>query len=147
MRNNFTLLYAEDDQTVRESYSLYFNNFFEEVYSSKDGKEAWEVYKEKLPNVVILDINMPKLSGLDVAKKIREIDETCKIIMLTAYSDLDKMLNAMKLKLTEYIIKPAKRLELENIIKNTVSDLNSESNNHIRLKHGFIWDVNEKKII
>ena len=89
---------------------------------------------------------MPKLSGLDVAHMIREIDENCKIIMLTAYSDLEKLLSAIKLNLTEYIIKPAKRLEFEKILTDTIADLNVKTSNIIKLKHGYFWDINSKKL-
>ena len=146
MRNDFTLLYAEDDDNVRDGYLLYFSRFFSQVYGAKNGEEAWNIYKEKLPNVVVLDINMPKLSGLEVANKIREIDSDCKIIMLTAYSDLEKMLAAVKLNLTEYLIKPAKRLELEDTINGAIDSLNGTRNNIIKLKYGYSWDVNLSKL-
>ena len=146
MKNISSLLYAEDDDNVRESYLLYFSRFFENVYGAKDGEEAWDIYQEKLPNVIILDINMPKLSGLEVANKIREVDESCKIIMLTAYSDLEKLLTAVKLNLTEYLIKPPKRLELERTIMKTIDSLSVQKSNIIKLKYGYSWDVNLNKL-
>ena len=146
MQSDFSLLYAEDDQHVREGYLLYFSKFFKNVYSAKDGKEAWEIYKQERPSVVILDINMPEMSGLDVAHMIRELDENCKIIMLTAYSDLEKLLSAIKLNLTEYLIKPAKKLDLEKTLLNTITQLNENNNNVVKLKYGYIWDVTSKKL-
>ncbi len=146
MQNSFSLLYAEDEQITRESYLLYFSKFFDTVFPAKDGKEAWEIYKQERPSVVILDINMPEISGLDVAHMIREIDEDCKIIMLTAYSDLEKLLAAIKLNLTEYIIKPAKRLEFEKILNDTIADLNEKTSNIIKLKFGYTWDINSKRL-
>ena len=111
MQNNYSLLYAEDNETVRDGYMLYFSKFFNNVYEAKDGKEAWDIFKQERPNIVILDINMPEISGLDVAHMIGDIDDTCKIIMLTAYSDVEKLMKAIKLNLTEYIVKPAKRID------------------------------------
>ena len=57
MQSNFSLLYAEDDQTVRDGYLLYFSKFFDNVYGAKDGKEAWDIYKQERPSIIILDIN------------------------------------------------------------------------------------------
>jgi len=146
MQSNFSLLYAEDDQTVRDGYLLYFSKFFDNVYGAKDGKEAWDIYKQERPSVIILDINMPKISGLDVAHMIREIDDSCKIIMFTAYSDLEKLLAAIKLNLTEYLIKPAKRLDLEKILLKTIDELNGTTNNIVKLKYGYSWDINSNKL-
>ena len=144
MQNNFSLLYAEDDQQTREGYLLYFSKFFQNVFPAKNGKEAWEIYKQESPHVVILDINMPEMSGLDVAHMIREIDDNCKIIMLTAYSDAEKLLSAIKLNLTEYLIKPARKLEFEKLLIDTINDLNENTSNTIKLKYGYIWDINSK---
>jgi len=146
MQSNFSLLYAEDDQTVRDGYLLYFSRFFSNVYGAKNGKEAWDIYKLERPNVIILDINMPEISGLEVAHMIREIDENCKIIMLTAYSDLEKLLEAIKLNLSEYIIKPAKKLELERLLLTTIDELQGKTSNVVKLKYGFLWDINSNKL-
>lgn len=147
MQDTFSLLYAEDDQTVRDGYMLYFSKFFNKVYEAKDGKEAWDLFKQEKPNIVILDINMPQISGLDVAHMIREIDNTCRIIMLTAYSDVEKFQKAIKLSLTEYIIKPAKRIDLERVLLQTLEELKSNTDNVIKLKYGFTWDTTTKKLL
>jgi len=146
MQSNFSLLYAEDDEVVRDGYLLYFSKFFDNVYGAKNGKEAWEIYKQERPSVIILDINMPEISGLDVAHMIREIDESCKIIMFTAYSDLEKLLASIKLNLTEYLIKPAKKVDLERVLLQTIEELNGSANNTVKLKYGYTWDINQNKL-
>lgn len=146
MQKDFTLLYAEDNKTVREGYVAYFSNFFKKVYEANDGQEAWEIFKNKKPHVAILDINMPELSGLEVANMIREIDNDCKIIMLTAHSDVEKLLSAIKLNLKEYLIKPVKRDTLQKVLNETISELNSINDNTIKLKHGFTWDKSNTKL-
>ena len=146
MQSSFSLLYAEDDQCVRDGYMLYFSKFFKNVYPAANGKEAWDIYKQERPSIVILDINMPEISGLEVANMIREIDKDCKIIILTAYSDLEKLLAAIKLNLTEYIIKPAKKMEFEKVLLNTINELNESTNTTVKLKHGYTWDINSQAL-
>jgi len=146
MQDNYSLLYAEDNETVRDGYMLYFSKFFDHVYEAKDGKEAWDIFKQERPNIVILDINMPEISGLDVAHMIRDIDETCKIIMLTAYSDVEKLMKAIKLNLTEYIVKPAKRIDLERVLLQTLDELKNNTNTVIKLKYGFSWDKTSNRL-
>lgn len=146
MQNDFSLLYAEDNQAVREGYIEYFGKFFKKIHEAKDGEEAWEIFKQKRPNIIILDINMPKLSGLEVANKIREIDNESKIIMLTAHSEVEKLLSAIKLNLKEYLIKPVKRNDLDRVINETIQELKTDSNTSVKLKHGFVWDKTTNKL-
>ena len=111
-----TLLYAEDEEITRINYAKYMARFFEEVYEAKDGKEALEIYKAKKPDILLLDIDMPHIDGLEVARSIREKDKKCRIIMLTAIKDVDKLIFATELNLTKYLPKPINRKELKDAL-------------------------------
>lgn len=119
----YTLLYADDEQAVRENYLLILNNYFKEVHVAKDGKEALDIYYENKPDVVILDIEMPQINGLEVAKKIREDDLDTKIIILTAYSDKHRLFEAIKLNLIDYLVKPIDRVSLKKVINDSFESL------------------------
>ena len=90
---------------------------------AKDGEEALTIFNEKNPDIVILDIEIPKIDGLEVARKIREKSNDTKIIMLTAHSDKPRLLKAIKLNLTDYLIKPVNRIDLKNLLNKTFNDL------------------------
>ena len=94
-----TLLYAEDNQESRENYAFVLKDYFDEVYIAKDGREALAMYHEKKPDIVLLDVTMPKMDGLEVAQVIRKENEEIPIIMLTAHSEVDKLLRAVPLPL------------------------------------------------
>ena len=98
-----TLLYAEDEEITRINYAKYLSRFFDKVYEASDGKEALEIYKAKKPDILLLDIDMPHIDGLEVARRIREKDKKCRIIMLTAIKDVDKLIFATELNLTKYL--------------------------------------------
>ena len=104
--SNITLLYAEDDPQSRKNYAFVLEEYFSEVYLAKDGREALELYYEKKPDVLLLDITMPFINGLDVAKSIRTTNKDIPIIMLTAHADQKKLLTAIPLGLAEYLLKP-----------------------------------------
>ncbi len=102
----YSVLYAEDHVDTQEIVLGYLQRYFKEVHVASDGKEALELYHKHRPHVMMLDIDLPHMSGLAVAEEVREMDTQIPIVMLTAYSDTPKMLRAVKLNLTEYLIKP-----------------------------------------
>ena len=101
-----SLLYIEDDLDIREIYLDSIKEEVEFIYCASDGEEGYEAYLLHKPDIILLDINMPKLDGLSLAKKIRENDSNVKIIITTAYGEQDKLLQAIELYLIKYILKP-----------------------------------------
>lgn len=142
MENKYTILYAEDNETIREKYANFLRSYFSKVYQASNGTEALELYNTHKPSVLLLDINMPGLNGLEVAQQVRQKDEDVKIIMLTAYSDTDKLLKATELNLTKYLVKPIKTFELEEIINMTIEklDKNDSTPNFLQINKEFKWD-------
>ena len=118
---NHTILYAEDETQTRQNYTKILKRDFKEVYSCKDGIEAYEQYLKYKPNILLLDINMPKINGLDLAKKIRQKDKITRIIILTAHLEQDKLLYAAELNLTKYLPKPISRSEYKIALNLAIS--------------------------
>lgn len=102
------ILYVEDDAVIRTELSQLLSNFFETVYTAEDGKEGLEIYLQNQDeiDIILSDINMPKLSGIDMVKTIRGVDPKVPIFFATAHSDNEFLSEAIKLKIYEYIIKP-----------------------------------------
>lgn len=122
----YTILYAEDMAETRENYGSFLESTFRKAYLAEDGEAAWELYKKHKPDILLLDINMPRLDGLELAKRIRENDKSTKIIILTAYADQEKLLLATELHLTKYLQKPIKRNELKETLQKAVDELEQE---------------------
>jgi len=104
--SNYRVLYAEDEVGVRKNVYELLSLLFKEVYLANDGEEAYDLFVHYQPDLVITDIKMPHLSGIDLAKKIREKDNKAHIIIITAYTEVDFMLEAIELSLLRYIVKP-----------------------------------------
>ena len=109
------LLYVEDDDIVRADLSSLLSNFFNTVYTAKDGHEGLSLYKDKQNDIdiIVADINMPILTGIEMLQKIREFDKNIPTIFATAYSDKEFLVDAIKLNVTEYIIKP---IDIRNLM-------------------------------
>ncbi len=102
------VLYVEDDMHTREELSYFLEGRVSELYIAKDGEEGLSLYKEKSPDLVITDVQMPKLDGIKMSKFIKDYDDNAKIILLTAFNDSVYLFEAIKLHIDNYITKPLK---------------------------------------
>ncbi len=132
------ILYAEDEEITRKNYARYISRYFGEVIEAKDGEEALEFYLKYRPDILLLDIDMPKLDGLDVAKEVRKSDLDTRIIMLTAIKDVEKLIVATELNLTKYLTKPIDRKSLKEALQKATDELSK--NDTIKLADSLFWD-------
>jgi len=144
MISDYRLLYVEDNEIVRDNFVEIFSRYFKNITTADNGKKALELYEKNKFDIAILDISIPEINGLNVAAKIREKDEKIKIIMLSAYSDQEKLLKAVNLQLFSYLIKPVKYQELDRTLKKVITKLSDSS--IINLNYGYSWDKNKKSL-
>jgi DNA-binding response OmpR family regulator len=111
-----TILLAEDEERLRESFHRVLLLYVAEVYSAKDGEEAYALYQKHHPDIIITDIKMPGISGLDLVRLIRNKDTETPIVVTSAYTDQDLLLASIKLSLVEYLVKPVKEQELSRVL-------------------------------
>ncbi len=146
--NSHTILYAEDEEQTRLNYTNYLNRIFKEVYSVSNGEDALKLYEKNKPDILLLDINMPKINGLEVAKKIRIKDKKTRIIILTAHVEQDKLLFAAELNLTKYLPKPISRKNLKNALNEAFIQLEELNQNSdlIYFDDNYVWNKKSKKL-
>lgn len=94
-----------------------------EIYEASTGEEALKVFEEFEPEIVLMDINMPKIDGLSVAKKIKSINSATKIAIITGYNYFDYAQTAIKIGVEDYILKPISKKDVSEIIVKLVSSL------------------------
>lgn len=122
-----SILIVEDEKDLNSFLCEYMDIYFEKVYTAYDGEKALELYNNHKPDVIFTDINLPKLNGLDLAKQIRKEDKDTTIVILSAYTDQDKLFKAIELHLFKYLVKPIKSSDLEQTILNIRQHLADES--------------------
>jgi DNA-binding response OmpR family regulator len=118
-----TLLYIEDDVDIQEIYVDFLKEHVETVYLANDGERGYEMYLIHKPDIILLDINMPKLDGLSLAEKIRQTNKNVQIIITTAYAEQENLLKAIELYLVKYILKPIDFNELKSALNKAISEL------------------------
>jgi DNA-binding response OmpR family regulator len=136
--HNLTLLYAEDDTLIQENFLLLLKDYFSDIHVAHNGQEALDLYKTKNPDIIILDIYMPHVDGLSVAKQIRTNDEETPIIMITGHSDRELLLDAVSLKLEAYLVKPIDFTILNNTLNKVIEKMTVDQT--ITLREDIVWD-------
>ena len=103
-----TILYAEDDLTTRQMVTLIINRRFPRVnvILADNGKQGLELYSAHHPDIILTDILMPVMNGIQMARKIKAIDESARLIILTAASDTRHILDAIEIGINSYVLKP-----------------------------------------
>ena len=115
---NITLLLVEDDDSVRELMLGILNQYaFKDIYCAIDGKDGLENYKYYLPDIVITDYNMPLSNGLEMSKHIKEHNLDIPIILITAMTDKDTIIEAINVGLDGYLFKPLDMHKLSFLIE------------------------------
>lgn len=136
---DISILLAEDEADLRELLQEYLQLFFSRVYTAASGDEAYDIYKQKKPDIILTDISMPNLDGLEMISKIREDDKETKIIVMSAHSEQEKLLLAIKLHLESYLIKPIKTEKLKTILLDIVKQLR-EKTHRTFVTDSIFWD-------
>ena len=139
---NLNLLYVEDDIEALEDVVFLLKSSFSKIYTARDGDEGLQSFKNNSIDVILLDINIPKINGLELAAKIRELNEDIPILFLSAHSETPKLLSAINLRAISYIIKPFNIDELKNSIYKAVKIANKDKviSNKVLLNNSFYWD-------
>ena len=112
------VLIVEDSKPLREMLVHVLKDDGTHVDSAKDGKEALETYHSASYDLIITDLNMPEVTGIELIKRIRELDDLVEFIIITGYATLESAVEAIKAGAFDYIIKPFKVEELQVAVRN-----------------------------
>ena len=108
------LLYVEDNEDAREMTAMILEDYFDNITIAVDGKDGYEKFKNSKIDLIITDINMPNMDGLEMSKKIREIDRDVSIIILSAHNEDDFFMNSIQIGINGYLLKP---INIEQLTK------------------------------
>ena len=110
---NLNILCVDDEESILEMYKEMFSLMFNKVYLAKDGEEGYEIFKKENIDLILTDQSMPKMSGLEMAQKIRK-ESNIPIVMITAFENSEILKRAIELNINGFIKKP---ITMENIFK------------------------------
>ncbi len=122
----YSLLIADDEPLIRRGIRKLIdlkNLDISEIYEAENGEEALKIFEEFSPDIALIDINMPKLDGLSVAKKMKSISPNIKISIITGYNYFDYAQTALKIGVEDYILKPVSKNDVSEIIVKLVNSI------------------------
>ncbi len=123
MNHEISILYVEDEKYIRDELTEILALDFKKLYVASNGEEGIELYQKHRPELVISDIQMPKMDGLLLSKKILEIDSQAKIILTTAFNEESHLKESKNLNIFYYIKKPIDLNDLYIAIERVVKSL------------------------
>ncbi len=121
--SNYNLLYVEDDEGVRNVNLRILKRMFKNVYEGVNGQEGFAQYQKHRPDIIITDLKMPKLDGISLVKKIRKEDTKTKIIITTAFTDEQNLIDAVELDIVRYIVKPLNQRNLIPALEKAIAQI------------------------
>ncbi len=101
-----SVLYVEDELDVLKNISTLLSSFFQHFYTASDGVSALELFDRKHIDLLLVDIELPKMNGIELIRQIRAVDQKVMIIVISAYTKTDYLLESVELGLSKYIVKP-----------------------------------------
>jgi len=116
-----TAMVVEDEAVANELLSSTFKNFFKDVTSAYNGKEALELFKEKRPDIVFVDIIMPELDGIELARRIREINPQQMVVVISASNDIQKISETIEIGVNSFIQKPIDTKKIIELLQNVTN--------------------------
>jgi len=118
-----TAMVVEDEKVANELLSSTFTNFFAGVESAFDGKEALEKYKQNQPDIMFVDIIMPEMDGIELARQIRAINPNQIIIVISASNDIQKISESIEVGVNSFIQKPIDTKKIIELLSNITSTI------------------------
>ena len=118
----YSLYIIDDEQMVREGIALAIKSFYQ-IRTFESAEEALKIIKEEPPDLVLLDIGLRAMNGIEALERIKAINDEILVIMVTAYEDVETVVTAMKLGAYDYTVKPVHIESLLNTIRNALDTI------------------------
>ena len=141
-----SVLLVEDEAKIRDLLAGVMEKVFKKVITAQNGEEGLKKFKKFNPNIVITDILMPIRDGLEMSKDIRAISPETPIVVLSAFNDKDKLMQAIEIGVNKYLLKPIDMDELIYAIE-TLAKAKIDSSNLIEIGKNYAFSPTKKVLI
>jgi signal transduction histidine kinase len=142
----YSILVVEDEEIIRSVFTETFQAWGYEVDSAANGKEALEKTQHKQYDIIITDLNMPFVNGIELIKKLKDKNYLAEIIVITGFATIDNAIEAMKAGAFDFITKPVNFDHVQFVINKCKQQIKSrEENSQLRILNERLTKLNEIK--
>lgn len=124
----FSVLYVEDNVILRENASKLLKKIFNTVYTASDGKKGLSLFKKYSPQIVITDIKMPNMNGMELTKHIKDISPDTKVLLMSAFDNSEYLYSAIELGIFRFLKKPVNIKNFSKVLHSCVKEIKKEQN-------------------
>lgn len=139
----YTILCVEDEDGIRKRLVNTLKYYFDDVLEASNGEDGYDLYLEYKPDIVISDIEMPYKNGIELIQLIRKNDINTIIIMVTAYSNEEYLLDLINLNVNHYILKP---INSDNLLTGIIKGLGDKLTKNIFFSIDCYFDIQQYKL-
>lgn len=145
---NYKVVYIEDDKNISETINEFLKRYFKTAYIANNAEDGMNLYKIIQPDIMIVDIELPGMSGLELISQIREFDEKTRIIITSAYTNKEFTLKAVELDITRYLDKPMTGSSILEALKKAIFEIQKSQIQleDFYLGNGFMFNVDTKTV-
>lgn len=124
---DLSIMHVEDDNSVRESLMRFLKRRFNTIYTARDGAEGLEIYRDKKPDIIITDIQMPVMDGIEMSRHIFEINPEAVIVITTAFNEKPYIDKAEEMGIFDYLKKPVIKDDLTSTLRRCAEKLGKKA--------------------
>lgn len=143
---HLNILYVEDEINIRENITKTLDLLVNRVFSIEKVEDSFSILKNNRIDIIISDINLPKINGIDFIKKVRENDCYIPVILLSAYTEKEYLLEATKLKLVDYLVKPIDFNILNTALLSASQEIINSARYIVDFEDNISYNVMQKKL-
>ena len=140
---NYTILCVEDEDGIRKRVVNTLKYYFKDVLEASNGEEGYDLYLEYKPNIILSDIEMPHKNGIEMIELIRKEDLDTTVVMITAYSNEEYLLELINLNINHYILKP---VNADNLLNGIIKALGNKLTSNLQLTSHYYFDVQKYEL-
>lgn len=142
---NKRILLIEDEKVIRENIADTLKFFFKEVYTAEDGLDGLDQYEKYLPDIVMSDLKMPHMDGLELIKLLLERGSSSYMIIVSAHTDTELLLDALHQGVDRYLVKPIDEKKLFESFEAYIDKNLATSIQEVQLNNGLILNLDKSQ--
>ena len=143
--NRFTILIVDDDKTTSSILNHMLAPYANKIVKASNGLEGCELYKEHIPDIILSDVNMPKMNGLEMIERIRKVDDDVKIAIFTDFENRDVLLKSIELGVNQFVSKPFESKSFEKMMQSLCHEVDErrKANHEIQRQENILHSINQ----